>query len=82
MLQHTCKLRIFVGGVDSGTESSCSNSADDTKLSDAVDTPEGWDLDWFERWAHANLMKFNKAKWKVLHLGWGSPKYRYRLGGE
>ncbi|KFV12185.1 hypothetical protein N339_01657, partial [Pterocles gutturalis] len=40
------------------------------------------DLDRLEMWAHRNLMKFNKAKCKVLHLSGTTPKQRYRLFGE
>ncbi|KFO10438.1 hypothetical protein N312_02468, partial [Balearica regulorum gibbericeps] len=40
------------------------------------------DLDRLERWARANRRKLNKAKCKVLHMGWDNPKHTYRLGGE
>ncbi|KFO92784.1 hypothetical protein N320_01814, partial [Buceros rhinoceros silvestris] len=35
-----------------------------------------------EKWAHANLTKFNKAKCKVPHLGHSNAKHTYRLGNE
>ena len=77
----------FVGDMDSGMECTLSKFADDTKLSGSIDTLEGWDaiqrnLDRLERWDHACLMKFTKAKCKVLRLGWGNPKHRYSLSGE
>ncbi|KFQ72006.1 hypothetical protein N335_05483, partial [Phaethon lepturus] len=40
------------------------------------------DLDKLKEWAPVNLMKFNKAKCRVVHLGQGNTQYQYRLGDE
>ena len=75
----------FVSNMNSGIECTLSEFADDTKLCGAVNTLEGRDaiqrdLDRLERWTCANLMKFNKAKYKVLHVSQGNPKLKYKAG--
>ncbi|TRZ08191.1 hypothetical protein HGM15179_018916 [Zosterops borbonicus] len=78
-------LNIFVG--NSVIKCTLSKFADDTKMCRAVDMLGGRDaiqkdLNRLERWARANLMRFNKAKCKVPHLSQGNPKRKYTLGGE
>ncbi|KAK4816266.1 LOW QUALITY PROTEIN: hypothetical protein QYF61_014338 [Mycteria americana] len=73
--------------MDSEVECTFSKFADDPKLSGVVDTLEGRDAiqrhpDRLERWARANLMKFNNAKCKILHLRQRNPKDGYRLGNK
>ena len=67
-------FNVVFSDTDSGVECTLSEFADDTKLWAAVITPEVWDaiqrdLDRLEQWAQVKLVRFNKSKCKMLHLG-------------
>ncbi|KAJ7415696.1 hypothetical protein WISP_76612 [Willisornis vidua] len=77
---------IIVGSMHSWIEG-ISKFADEIKLCGGFDMLKGRnaiqrELDNHERWAHVNLMKFNKAKGKVLHIDPGNHKHKYRLSNE
>ena len=80
-------FNIFINELDDEAECTLSKFADDTKLRGAADTPEGraaiqTDFNRLEKWTDRNLLKFNKGKCQVLHLGRNIVKHQYILGAD
>ncbi|PKU29215.1 rna-directed dna polymerase from mobile element jockey-like [Limosa lapponica baueri] len=77
-------FNIFIDDLDGGAECTLSKFDDDTELGGVADKSEGCaaiqkDLDRLEKWADRNLMKFNKGKCQVLHLGRNNPIHQHML---
>ena len=49
-----------------------------TRLKEGMPSRGTWKLG---NRARVNLIKFNKAKCKVLHMNWGNNRYQYSLNG-
>lgn len=72
----SAQVSIFINDLTSVTMKICTWHQPDCKM----DMLEGrdaikWDIDRLEELSHGNLMKLNKAKYKMLHLGRGNHQY-------
>lgn len=77
-------FKLFKDDLHDRSECTFSKFADYIKLGGVADIPEGhayiqWDLDRLEELADKNLLKFGKAKCKVLHLGQNNHVHQFVL---
>lgn len=66
-------FNVFVNNTDNEMEQVCGQ-----RRSYVVQSIPWRTLTRLEKWAPLNIIKLNKAKCKVLYLGQGNPKHKYR----
>jgi len=80
-------FHFFIKDLFPGTDCTLSKFTGDTKLGRVPATPPGCaailtDLGRLQDWAEGTLMKFNKGKRKVHHLGRNEPRHGYTPGAD
>jgi hypothetical protein len=76
---------IYINDLVDGLKNNCKLYADDTKIISIIKGPEDQinlqnDLNKSMEWTQNWLIKFNKEKCKVMHIGKQNPKYCYKIG--
>ena len=80
-------FNTFINDLDEGIESTFGKFTDNAKLRGVADRLKKLCCHaerpgQAESWAERNLMRFNKSKCRVLHLGRNNHMHQYRLGAE
>lgn len=70
--------------MDTRLEGKLKKFASDTKLGKGVDSHKTKEILWrdFDKLELANHQTYDDKQCWILHLGWGNPRYMYRLGNE
>ncbi|GAB0188324.1 mitochondrial enolase superfamily member 1 [Grus japonensis] len=75
-------FNLLINDLDDGAECTVSKFADDTKLGEVLDAPDGFapilrDLDRLGKWADGKHMKLKKEKCQVLRLQRNKPMHEW-----
>ena len=78
---------VYINDLDEGIASKISKFADDTKIGFSIKNESDRaraerDLELLDEWSKKWLMKFNKSKCKILHVGHNNDRSLNAFGGD